>query len=106
MLAARHPSPRSRDVLKVAYKTNARHALMTGAQAASVYYGPAARNPLKAPHKAITAKVDMKVAKNLASEKFVFQKATKMDSPQRREFQSKMSVQSSPFEQAENKASA
>ena len=65
---------------------------MTGAQAASVYYGPAARHPLKPPHQAVTAKIDMKVANKLASEKFVFQKATKMDSPQRRDFQSKMSI--------------
>ena len=92
MGVARNPSPRSRDVLKVAYKTKLKHTLMTGPQAASVYYGPAARNPLKPPHKAVTAKLDMKVAKNLASEKFVFQKATKMDSPQRRDFQSKMSI--------------
>lgn len=38
---------------------------------------------------------------NLASEKFVFQKATKNVSPQRREFQSKMSIKSSPFDQFE-----
>ena len=71
---------------------------MTGPQAASVYYGPAARNPLQPYPKAITTKLNMKEP-NLASEKFVFQKATKMDSPQRREFQSKMSIKSSPFDE-------
>lgn len=84
---------------------------MTGPQAASVYYGPAARNPLQPYPKAITTKLNMKEP-NLASEKFVFQKATKNVSPQRREFQSKMSIKSSPiaqFEAAEkfaNKAAA
>ena len=53
---------------------------MTGAQAAGVYYGPAANNPLKPPHKAATKNINMKPPQ-LASEKFVFQKATKMDSP-------------------------
>ena len=45
---------------------------------------------------------------SLASEKFVFQKATKNTSPQRREFQSKMSIKSSPFDkfEAENASKA
>ena len=37
-------------------------------------------------------------ANKLSSEVFIFQKATNMDTPQRREFQSKMSVKSSPFD--------
>ena len=48
----------------------------------------------------------MREPKQLASEKFVFQKSTKMDSPQRRNFQSKMSIKSNPFEEAEKKVSA
>ena len=73
---------------------------MTGPQAASVYYGPAARNPLQPYPKAITTRLNMKEP-NLASEKFVFQKATKNVSPERREFRSKMSIKSSPIAQFE-----
>ena len=80
------PSIRAGEQLPKAYSTKLKHQLMTGSQAAQVYYGPAARNPLKASNKAITAKIDMKEPNKLASEKFVFQKATKMDSPQRRDF--------------------
>ena len=55
---------------------------MTGPQAACVYYGPAARNPLQIYPKCTNTRIgiDGKQSK-LASEKFVFQKATKMDSP-------------------------
>ena len=73
---------------------------MTGPQAAQVYYAPAIRNPIKlASQQAVVQRVAPKHADKLSSEKFVFQKATKMDSPQRREFQSKMSIKSSPFDE-------
>ena len=45
---------------------------MTGAQAAGVYYGPAARHPLKPPHMAATKNINMKPPGQLASDKFVF----------------------------------
>ena len=70
---------------------------MTGSQAAYVYYGPAARNPLQHYPKIQSSRISGKESK-LNSEKFVFQKATKLDSPQRRDFQSKMSVKTSPFD--------
>ena len=71
---------------------------MTGPQAACVYYGPAARNPLQQHYpKLQSSRISGKESK-LASEKFIFQKATKLDSPQRRDFQSKMSVKTSPFD--------
>jgi len=60
---------------------------MTGPQAAQVYYGPAARNPLKPINKAATKNINMKHPSKLSSEQFVFQKATKMElSPQRKDF--------------------
>ena len=54
---------------------------MTGPQAACVYYGPAARNPLQQHYpKLQSSRISGKESK-LASEKFIFQKATKLDSP-------------------------
>jgi len=43
-----------------AYDTNFKHKLMTGAQAACVYFGPAARNPLQQIKQGVTAKINMK----------------------------------------------
>ena len=71
--------------LKSTYNTRMKQTLMTGPQAACVYYGPAARNPLQVYPKMQSSRISGKESK-LASEKFVFQKATKLDSPQRREF--------------------
>ena len=66
--------------LKSTYNTKMKQTLMTGPQAACVYYGPAARNPLQPYPKCTSNRIDGKQPK-LASEKFVFQKSTKMDSP-------------------------
>ena len=85
--------------LKSTYNTKMKQTLMTGPQAACVYYGPAARNPLQIYPRMRSSRISKE--SKLASEKFVFQKATKLDSPQRREFQSKMSVKTSPFDQFE-----
>ena len=57
--------------LKSTYNTKMKQTLMTGPQAACVYYGPAARNPLQLYPKSTTSRVDGKQSK-LASEKFVF----------------------------------
>ena len=46
-LKSANPSPRAQDHLKKAYSTRLKHTLMSGSQAAQVYYGPAVRNPLK-----------------------------------------------------------
>ena len=74
-------SPKAQELARFAYNTRLKQDLMTGSQAASVYYGPAARNPLKPPPKGSAAKISMKGPSKLQSEKFVQQKATKMDSP-------------------------
>lgn len=86
-------STRAQDHIKKAYSTRMKQVLMTGPQAAQVYYGPAVRNPLKNPYRSSRIQ-----AGKLSSEKFIFQKATKMDSPQRREFLSNMTIKSSPFD--------
>ena len=74
-------SPRAQDNLKKAYTTRMKQSLMMGPQAAQVYYGPAVRNPLKNNSKPPMHQTSARHANKLSSEKFVFQKATKMDSP-------------------------
>ena len=77
----RRPSPtKAGQMITNIYDTNFKRKLMTGPQAASVYYAPAARNPLVAQNPAVTKQISMKPPQ-LDSEKFIFQKATKMDSP-------------------------
>lgn len=91
-------SSRAQDHLRKAYTTRMKKSLMTGPQAAQVYYGPAVRNPLKNAGRPAMHQTSARHANKLSSEVFIFQKATNMDTPQRREFQSKMSVKSSPFD--------
>lgn len=77
---SRRTSPNKSPRLQQVYQTNLKQKLMTGPQAASVYYGPAARNPLSKANRANKERINMQPPQ-LASEKFVFQKSTKMDSP-------------------------
>ena len=75
-------SPRGKDNIKKAYSTRMKQSLMTGPQAAQVYYAPAIRNPIRvASQQPVVQRVAAKHADKLSSEKFIFQKGTKMDSP-------------------------